>query len=350
MRSIDIAWAGTASAGAERMVGAPDAHTVIIGLHVPSATVSGFVGRRYDGLAELLAGAVKGDRVTPAMLASADVIAFDHNGDEAAPSGGFESCDWVFADGAHTLAVPWDDRVDDAGVPVPRDAHVIANGTLVGRPFADFFDVPDADLMAENPSGGTPLGVRIGFLLFRIRPEIDPSSPGLTVTVKQSGRPDVDSVGILRHHQTVRITTRELSYPLFKVPGVTALAMDGSLSPALTMSAGTFAYWSGEGSLAFTFGVDAMGRVDYDRALDGFLGGRGTSELVVRGIAVTLNTGGLLQELHPLDVYGPITPLSPGRVHRLNLVPSSRYTFRCGPVPGTVLHLALTSGGALVPT
>lgn len=41
------------------------------------------------------------------MLAAEDVIAFEQNGDTLGQSGGRESCPREFADGQHSLTVPW---------------------------------------------------------------------------------------------------------------------------------------------------------------------------------------------------------------------------------------------------
>jgi hypothetical protein len=208
----EINWAGsivdaTGDGSPELILGPPDArtHGIVSGR---SVTLTDFRPAAYEGLAEMLGTAIAGDVVTPEMLAQADVIAFEHNGNAPAPSGGWESCDWTFSDGTRSLTVHWDERTVD-GVPghepVPRDPHVVANGTVTGGVFGQFFGVSDTALIQENPGAGAAANARISFLLFRLRPDIDVRSPELQITlsgVRISGAeatPDPDAVGLLVH-------------------------------------------------------------------------------------------------------------------------------------------------------
>src|SRR4051812_20004396 len=101
MARTDIKWAdelretvGNANAG--WALGPPDGDEWAFAGR-ESATFAGWSRASYDGLAELLGGAIPpGDVVTPALLESADVIAWELNGTSPAKSGGWESCRWIF--------------------------------------------------------------------------------------------------------------------------------------------------------------------------------------------------------------------------------------------------------------
>ena len=167
------------------------------------ATLSGFNGRFYAGLSALLGTVTSGDAVTPAMLATADVIAFEGNGGHPAYSGGWESCDWTFSDGVNPeLFVPWDEAVG-----VARDPHIVANGSISGAAYSAFFGFsPKVFGVDINPEAFV-----ISFLLFRLRPEIDTASPLFKIRLSGSSldpkaglrecTPDPDAIGILACHR-----------------------------------------------------------------------------------------------------------------------------------------------------
>jgi hypothetical protein len=50
------------------------------------------------------------------------------------------------------------------GVPVPRDPHVIANGSIAGSAYAAFFGIPQAKVARQQV---------ISFILLRIRDDLD---------------------------------------------------------------------------------------------------------------------------------------------------------------------------------
>src|SRR3989442_709726 len=93
----------------QRVLGEPNGTTQLL-LPGASATFREFRGDPHPALTELLgAGKVKhGDLVSLYDLARSDVIAFARNGTAPAAGGGWESCDWTFADGVTTLSVRWD--------------------------------------------------------------------------------------------------------------------------------------------------------------------------------------------------------------------------------------------------
>ena len=232
----EIHWAGSirtavGDGSPELLLGQPDARAYVVA-DGWSVTLRDFRPVSYENLAELLGTAVSGDVVTQELLAEADVIAFEHNGNEPGPSGGWESCDWAFSDGPRTLVIHWDERTVD-GVPghqpVPRDPHVVANGTITGASFGSFFGLSDSAIMAQNPAGGTPAGARVSFLLFRLRPEVDVRSPDLEITlsgVPPSGAaatPDADAVGLLVHVITPAATLAGASTPVQPPPALTTI-------------------------------------------------------------------------------------------------------------------------------
>jgi hypothetical protein len=207
----DILWAGRIGAaegvaGAEAGLGPPDGQP--FGLADGQVvTLAGWQRASYSGLAELLGAAIAGDAVSGEALATADVVAFEHNGGGPAPSGGWESCAWEFSDGQSTLAVPWSEAtIGDVhgGRPVPRDRHVVANGSITGAAYGAFFGIPAAVITQFQP-GLRPEQIVFSFLLFRIRDEIDVTDSAFRVTLRgvrkipgsEEATPDPDAVGVL---------------------------------------------------------------------------------------------------------------------------------------------------------
>lgn len=208
-----ILWAGSVADSfggghPELMLGEPDAnlHTVSAGTW---AKLTSFRGRFYTGLSALLATATP-TPVRPGALATADVIAFEGNGGTPAASGGWESCDWYFSDGVNPpLSVPW---VEDSGA-IP-DPHVIANGSITGSAYSTFFGFPTTAFLpwVTRPETLRPEALVVSFLLFRLRPAIDPASPSFQIRLSASSlppkegvrecTPDPDAIGILAcHHE-----------------------------------------------------------------------------------------------------------------------------------------------------
>ena len=192
----------------EQMLGAPDAN--LYGLSAGmSATLTEFRHRIYSGLSGLLGTVTSGDRVTPAMLASADVIAFEGNGQSPAVSGGWESCDWSFSDGVNPpLSVAWDEAVGAA-----RDPHILANGSITGAAYSAFFGFPPLNFQSWGiqPKDIKPEELVVSFLLFRLRPDIDTASSSFQIKISASSlppqlgvrecTPDPDAIGIVACHR-----------------------------------------------------------------------------------------------------------------------------------------------------
>ncbi len=205
----DIKWAGellAAKGNAGRALGAPDGDEWLCEGD-EAATFAGWRRATYEGLDQLLANAIAGDKVTAEMLASADVIAWELNGTSPAYSGGWESCRWTFSDSQHQIEVVWNEATTDhtlGGPPVPRDPHVIANGSVTGAAYASFFGIPMSVITQYQPTF-PPEAIVISFLLFRVRDEIDVTGPAFTLTLsavdpvhgEQEATPDVDAIGVL---------------------------------------------------------------------------------------------------------------------------------------------------------
>jgi hypothetical protein len=140
----------------------------------------------------------------------------------------------------------------------------------------------------------------------------------------------------------IRIDTSRLTFPLFLVPGHTSF-QDGS-TPAgqvVSLVPGRYGFQQISGVLAdFTFVVDPAGRVDFAPEFDGFLAGRGTGTLVVRGLPVEVDGTALSHGLLPV-VAGASKFLSPDRPHALNLVPA---TYQFQPASGIVATFAFSLG------
>jgi hypothetical protein len=205
--STEIAWphelidaSGGADETAGNVLGEPDGAVYVL-FPDRTATFADFRGRRYPDLVELLAAnhVIFGDSVSRTdcgnaadPVALADVIAFERNGSDPAPGGGWERCTFIFSDVSGHVSVSWTE-----GEGVPRDPHVLANGSVLGADYKTFFDVAAVD----PPIGDSEV---ISYLLFTL-PELDTGNPEFTVTL--TGRPpgetaylspDVDAIGVLR--------------------------------------------------------------------------------------------------------------------------------------------------------
>lgn len=204
MRTV-ISWANNCAAFTgdypTRLLGPPDGRSYPVDDHNTTVTLQDFRPQSYAGIVDLLGFANAGDVVGRDQFLSADLISFEANGNAAGPAGGWESCDWRFSDGSRTLAFHW----DTASVPpgsdgVTRDPHVVGNGSVSGSVYAAFFGIAPDIVHNENPAAPTLDDVVISFLLLRLQPEIDPTSPSLEVTMSvNGGSPDPDALGILHH-------------------------------------------------------------------------------------------------------------------------------------------------------
>jgi hypothetical protein len=189
-------------------IGAPDCLSAGL-FEGQEVEFAGWTRASYDGLAQLLGGAFPGDVVTEDLLSQADLVAFEMNGTSPAFSGGWESCDFVFKDSQSSLVVPWRDGTLGnvlLGTPIPRDPHVIANGSITGAAYGRFFGIPDAAVTRDVPQL-TPDQVVVSFLLLRVRGEIDITGPAFRLGLRgiaiapesPTATPDPDAIGVLHH-------------------------------------------------------------------------------------------------------------------------------------------------------
>lgn len=211
-----ILWAGNvadSSGGGhpQLALGEPDGNSYTLDGVGYSVTLTNFRGRFYRDLSGLLSTTRSGRPVPPADLASADIIAFEDNGGSPARSGGWESCDWFFSDGRRILSVAWDETMGAV-----RDPHIIANDSISGAAYSAFFEFPATALLRSHPPGTRPEDIVVSFLLFRLRPEIDITSPAFKIRISglpsESGvresSPNPDAVGILACHHADDKTTK----------------------------------------------------------------------------------------------------------------------------------------------
>lgn len=199
----DIRWGGVVNPGGgserENILHAPDHRYTAI---EPPLTVSSFVpgvrGVRntsggvnpstmhYSGLARLLG-------IPDALLARADVIAFEGNGGGGAGTdGGWESSDWTFTDGVNTRRVSFNEKIGAAPHP-GSDPTVIATGSISSKAYSAFFGMCSPDL--DSPV--------ISYILFDLHstgPIVDTSRPAFSVTLANGrggeGTPDPDAIGV----------------------------------------------------------------------------------------------------------------------------------------------------------
>ncbi|WP_314254223.1 matrixin family metalloprotease [Streptomyces kutzneri] len=122
----------------------------------------------------------------------------------------------------------------------------------------------------------------------------------------------------------IQIDTAQLSSPMFTVPEAATALIDGSSSPTVSLpaQAGYHLRMTSGAVADFEFEVKDDGTVDFDRAFDGFVSGRGERRLIVRGLSVTVD-GTALD--HGLRFHLTLKGLPSSRPHSLSLLPCSSY-------------------------
>jgi hypothetical protein len=141
----------------------------------------------------------------------------------------------------------------------------------------------------------------------------------------------------------VRIDTSHLTYTQFFIPGQFTTFVDGAEAPVIALPTGTYVFL--QTSVTFGFVVTTDGLIDYDKANDSFLEGRGTTRLIVHGFTISLDARALSHDLLPMAVGA--TVLSRQRVHTLTLVPGESYRFQPG---GSIadFQISLSIDGRLI--
>ncbi|OAS86950.1 MULTISPECIES: hypothetical protein [Metabacillus] len=145
----------------------------------------------------------------------------------------------------------------------------------------------------------------------------------------------------------IRIDTSSLTYTQFLILGVPSVLMEGAAAPAIQLEPGEYGFLQQSGLPAnFTFKVTADGLIDYDDTYEGFLDGRGTNTLIVRGFSITLDARSLSHDLLPMVAGADV--LSRERTHDLTLVPAMGYGFQ--PASGIVadFHFGVTVDGQVM--
>lgn len=87
---------------------------------------------------------------------------------------------------------------------------------------------------------------------------------------------------------TIQIDATRLYYPTFQIPGFTNF-LDSRMLQTTDLDPGSYTFQVASGSIAFQFQVADDGTLDYSSELDTFLQGRGTPQLIVDGLEVTID-------------------------------------------------------------
>ncbi|MFC6087378.1 matrixin family metalloprotease [Sphaerisporangium aureirubrum] len=131
----------------------------------------------------------------------------------------------------------------------------------------------------------------------------------------------------------VRIDTGSLTYTTFLSPEPNGGWVDGADAPTFHVNPGVYGFQQMSGVVAeFKYVVTGDGLFDYASENDGFLEGRGTTTLTVRGFTVTLDGTRLSHDLLPIVIGA--TTLPRGGTHELTLAPAAGYGFQ--PASGVV--------------
>jgi hypothetical protein len=122
----------------------------------------------------------------------------------------------------------------------------------------------------------------------------------------------------------IRFDVSNLTYKKFLVLDQSSTTFDGSASEVLSLPSGTYTFRHPDIAAEFTFEVTPDGFINFSAAHDGFLSGRGTSTLVVRGFTTSLDARTLSHDLVPLALA---VLLARDRTHVLTLLPAKGYAF-----------------------
>ena len=89
----------------------------------------------------------------------------------------------------------------------------------------------------------------------------------------------------------VRINATALSYPRYSIPGMSDGFVEREAILSLRLLPDTYSFQSPASSYAdFSFRVTQAGAIDFDDAFDGFLAGRSTNTLEIRGHQISIDT------------------------------------------------------------
>jgi hypothetical protein len=127
----------------------------------------------------------------------------------------------------------------------------------------------------------------------------------------------------------VSIDATRLMYRYFIIPGVTSTWVDSRTIQTLNLAPGQYAFQIGSGYFAdFTFTVTSTGTVQYDPSFGTFLNGSGTSTLVIKGLAVTLDARYLSGS--GVLLVAPLTSADWIAYSTVRMVPASYYSVQQG--------------------
>jgi hypothetical protein len=122
----------------------------------------------------------------------------------------------------------------------------------------------------------------------------------------------------------IRIDTSGLTYTQFMIPELSPALIEGADAPTIHLEPREYSFHQMD-LPAFRFKITPEGLIDYDVANEGFLDGRGTTTLTVRGFTITIDGTLLSDDLLPNVFRAGI--LSRSSTHDLTLVPASGYSF-----------------------
>lgn len=88
----------------------------------------------------------------------------------------------------------------------------------------------------------------------------------------------------------IEIDATQLAYRNFIIPTVTDDWVDSRVVQSFSLAAGTYRFQVASGYMAdFTFRIGNDGKIDYDDDYIGFLEGRGSSRLILKGLTVSID-------------------------------------------------------------
>src|SRR5437879_2590988 len=112
---------------------------------------------------------------------------------------------------------------------------------------------------------------------------------------------------------------------------------NGQVPETLSLPEGNYLFQPGSGMVMFcSFSVSSPGVVDYSAACDGFLSGRGTNTLVIRGFRINIDATALSEKAIYMASLAGATELSSAIVQPMTLVATNADEYAIQPGGGLV--------------
>ena len=141
---------------------------------------------------------------------------------------------------------------------------------------------------------------------------------------------------------SIQIDATQLYYVFFLIPGITQF-IETKTPQTVKLAPGPYSFQVASGDIGFAFQVTAQGKLDYSSQFDTFLEGRGTSQLTVKGLEVTIDARYLFGAGIIVDVNAQGLPFF--QYGKLRLLPSKAIAVQQGSSLVSSFTYALNTNG-----